>query len=100
MTNSNKKISVATAALQATHVILYFTGILDKIAQANVYASFVLCAFISIVCFLLSVWMLLPFANYKHGSKYLFIFLAILQIISTIFIFLLPEAGIPPLIQF
>ena len=97
---NSQKIYIVTGTLQAVHVILYLTGLLDKIAQVNIYIAFGICAVVSIICILMSGWMLLPFSKFKHGIKYLLMFIAILQVISTIIIFLLPEAGIPPLIQF
>ena len=95
-----KRIYIATATLQAVHLILFMTGLLDKIARNNVYIAFGICATVSMICILMSVWMLLPISKCNHAIKYLFMFIAIIQVISTIFIFLLPEAGIPPLIQF
>ena len=100
VTEDNKRISIAIGVLQAIHVVLYFTGLLGKISQANVYIAFGICAVISVICFLLSVWTLLPFSKFKHGIRYLFMFFAILQVLITIFMFLLPEAGIPAPIQF
>lgn len=97
---NSKRIYIVTGTLQTVHIILYLTGLLDKIAQVNVSLAFGICAAISITCILTSGWMLLPFSKSKHGIKYLFIFIAILQVISTIIIFLLPDAGIPPLVQF
>lgn len=96
----NKGIYIATGSLQAFHIIFYLTGLLEKIAQINVHAAFGICAAVSVVCFLTSAWMLLPFSKSKHGIKYLLMLIAIVQVISTVIIFLLPEAGIPPLIQF
>ena len=97
---NSKRIYIVTGALQAVHIILYLTGLLEKIAQINVYIAFGICTIVSIICILMSGWMLLPFSKLKYGIKYLLMFIAILQVISTIIIFLLPEAGIPPLIQF
>ena len=97
---NSKRIYIVTGTLQAVHIILYLTGLLDKIAQVNVSLAFGICAVISITCILTSGWMLLPFSKSKHGIKYLFMFIATLQVISTIIIFLLPDAGIPPLVQF
>lgn len=97
---NSKRIYIVTGTLQAVHIILYLTGLLDKIAQVNVSLAFGICAVISTTCILTSGWMLLPFSKSKHGIKYLFMFIAILQVISTIIIFLLPDAGIPPLVQF
>ena len=89
-----------TGALQAVHIILYLTGLMEKIAQINVYIAFGICTIVSIICILMSGWMLLPFSKFKYGIKYLLMFIAILQVISTIIIFVLPDAGMPPLIQF
>ena len=88
---NSQKIYIVTGTLQAVHVILYLTGLLDKIAQANIYIAFGICAVVSIVCILMSGWMLLPSSKFKHGIKYLLMFIAILQVISTIVIFLFPD---------
>lgn len=97
---NNKRIYITVGALQIFHIIMYLTGLLDKIAQINVYIAFGICAIISIVCFLASTLMLLSSSKFKHGIKYLLMFIAVFQVISTIIMFLLPEAGIPPLIHF
>lgn len=97
---SSNRIYIVTGVLQIFHIVLYLTGLLDKMTQINAYLAFGICTVVSALCVLMSVWMLLPFSKYKHGIKFLFLFLAILQVIATIFMFLLPEAGIPPLIQF
>ena len=96
---NSKRIYIVTGTLQAVHIILYLTGLFDKIAQINLYIAFGICVVVSTICILMSGWMLLPFSKFKHGIKYLLMFIAILQVISTIIIFLLPDAGIPPLIQ-
>lgn len=88
---NNKRIYIMTGALQAVHIILYLTGLLNKIAQVNGYIAFGICAAFSIICILMTGWMLLPFSKFKHGIKYLLMFIAILQVISTIVIFLFPE---------
>ena len=88
---NSKRIYIVTGALQAVHIILYLTGLLDKIAQVNVSLAFGICAVVSITCILTSGWMLLPFSKSKHGIKYLLMFIAILQVISTIVIFLFPD---------
>ena len=94
----NKKMHLVIGVLQAVHIILYLTGLLDRIAQMDVYLAFFICAVISVICIVMSGWMVLPVSKDQHVIKYLFLFIAILQLISTILIFLLPEAGIPPLI--
>ena len=97
---NSKSIFIVVGALQATHIVLYLTGALEKIAQINGFLAFGICAVVSILCILLSGWMLLPVSKCRHGIKYLLLLIAILQVMSTIMIFLLPEAGTPPLIQF
>ncbi len=87
---NGKRIYIATGALQAVHVILYLTGLLDKIAQVNMYIALGICTVISVMCVLLSGWMLLSPSKFKHGIKYLLMFIAVLQVVSTIVIFLLP----------
>ncbi|EXG85950.1 hypothetical protein K413DRAFT_2762 [Clostridium sp. ASBs410] len=96
----NNKIAILTGLLQGIYILLFFTGLIGKIGQINVYIAFGICAIISIICFLLSIWLLLPFSKFKHGIKYLFIFFAVIQMFLTIFIYLFPEAGIPAPIQF
>jgi cytochrome b561 len=88
---NSEKIYIVTGALQAVHVILYLTGLLDKIAQVNIYIAFGICAVVSIMCILISGWMLLSSSKFKHGIKYLLMFIAILQVISTVVIFLFPD---------
>lgn len=97
---NNKRIYIIVGALQIFHIVMYLTGLLDKIVQINVYIAFLICAIISIACFLVSIWMVLSSSKFKHGIKYLLMFIAVFQVISTIIMFLLPEAGIPPLIHF
>lgn len=87
----NKRICIATGVLQVVHAGLYLTGILDKIAQANVYAAFGICAVLSLLCIVMAVWMLRPSSKFKHGIKYLMMFIAVLQVISTIVIFFMPD---------
>ena len=88
---NSEKIYIVTGALQAVHVILYLTGLLDKIAQVNIYIAFGICAVVSIMCILISGWMLMYSSKFKHGIKYLLMFIAILQVISTVVIFLFPD---------
>ena len=88
---NNKKICIMTGGLQAVHAGLYLTGILNKIAQANAYAVFGICAALSFVCIVMATWMLRPSSKFKHGIKYLMMFVSVLQVISTIVIFLMPD---------
>ena len=88
---NNKRMCIAIGVLQAVHAGLYLTGILDKIAQANIYAAFGICVALSLVCIVMATWMLRPSSKFKHGIKYLMMFVAVLQVISTIVIFLMPD---------
>jgi len=97
----NKIIAWVIGVSQAIHIALFFTGLLAVISNANVYVGFAICAFLSLICLTLSLWLVLPFSRFKNGIKYLFLFFAILQVLTTIVIFLLPEmGGIPAIIQF
>ena len=97
----DKVITIIIGALQAVHVLLYFTSTLAKIVEANAFIAFAICALLSVVCLLLSLWLLFPFFKFRNTIKYLFAFLAIIQVFTTIMIFLLPDMGVgPPLIQF
>ncbi len=100
ITKFNKIIAILIGVLQGIHILLFFTGLLGKIGQINAYIAFGICAIISIICFLFSIWLLLPFSKFKNGIRYLFMFFSMIQIFVTIFIYLLPEAGIPAPIQF
>ena len=88
---NNKRICIAIGGLQAVHAGLYLTGILDKIAQTNAYVAFGICATLSLVCIVMASWMLRPSSKFKHGIKYLMMFVAVLQVISTIVIFFMPD---------
>ena len=87
----NKRICIVTGLLQAVHAGLYLTGILDKIAHVNVYVAFGICAALSLVCIVMAAWMLRTSSKFKHGIKYLMMFIAVLQVISTIVIFFMPD---------
>lgn len=88
---NDKRLCIAIGVLQAVHAGLYLTGILDKIAQTNVYIAFGICVVLSLVCIVMAAWMLRPSSKFKHGIKYLMMFVAVLQVISTIVIFLMPD---------
>lgn len=96
--HKNKAIAVTIGILQAAHALLYITGLLAAIGEAHVYLSFTICVVLSLLCVVLSIWISLPRNKFKNTIKYLFVFIAVLQTLATIYIFLLPEAGIPALI--
>lgn len=92
----NKRIAIIVGWLQIFHVFFFLSGLI----VFNPYISFYICVVISMLCFLLSIWMILPVSKFEHEIKYIFAFLSVFQILTTIYLFLLPEAGLPPLIQF
>ena len=89
--SNNKKICIVIGILQMIHAGLYLSGMLDKIAQINTYTAFGICVALSLICIVMATWMLLPSSKFNHGIKYLMMFIAILQLISTIVIFLMPD---------
>lgn len=75
-------------------VALYFADVLSNI---NVWVSFILSVILTATPLIICITYLLKTKN----LNYLFIgALSILALVFVVFIFLLPEAGIPPLIQF
>jgi len=92
---------IIIVALQALHILLYFTGILAAIINANAYVGFIVCVIISFVCLLLSLWLVLQFSKFRNAIKYMFLLFAVIQVLTTIVIFLMPAmGGLHPLIQF
>ena len=58
---NSKRICIVAGTLQAVHIILYLTGLLEKIAQINVYIAFGICAVVSIIYYILlfaQIWII------------------------------------------
>lgn len=87
-----KIINAKMILIMETLYILIFI-ILGSII--NQYFSFTILSIMSVVSFILSV---LSMKN-KGKLKFLLLIISILEILFTIFIYLLPEGGIPPLIK-
>jgi len=101
ISGTNKIIAWVIGISQAVHAALFLTGVLAIISNANIYVGFAICAFLSLICLSLSVWLILPFSKFYNAIKYLFLFFAFIQVLATIVIFLLPDmGGFPALIQF
>jgi hypothetical protein len=98
----NKIIVWIIGILQSIHILLFFTETLHIMVETNAYVGFAICVFLSLVCILLSLWLIMPFAKCKNKIKYLFLFFAIIQVFTTNVIFLIGDraAGFPPPIQF
>lgn len=92
--NYRKPSLVAALILIFIFLALYFSSSLPKM---NVYLSFSLCLFISIACLILGVYSLV-----KRQSKPVSVFIvaaSLVILLFTIFAYLLPEPGYPPLIK-
>ena len=82
---NNKLVQRIIISLQILYILLYFA----TSSINNIYFTFWLSAIISIL--ILSMMNIINKGNFKL----LFILISITQILFTVFIYLLPEAGIP-----
>ncbi|MMZ61891.1 hypothetical protein D1872_240640 [compost metagenome] len=92
--NYKKPTFVIALFLIITFLFLFFSAILTKM---NVYLSFSICLLIGVICLFLGVYSLA-----KRQSTPISIFIVSMSIIIllfTLFAYLLPEAGYPPLIE-
>ena len=96
---NNKYILSVIEGLQIVYIALFFTNGIGIINGYNIYLGFAIYTVLSLVCFLLSVWLVLPFSECDNALKFLLLFISIVQLLFTIFIYLLPECGIPAPIQ-
>ena len=88
---NNKLIQRVIISLQILYILLYFS----TSSINNIYFTFWLSVIISISSLILSVGNVIN----KGNLRILFILMSIIQILFTVFIYLLPEAGIPALIK-
>ncbi|QJA08625.1 alpha/beta hydrolase [Romboutsia sp. CE17] len=88
---NNKLIQKLIISLQILYILLFFaTSIID-----NIYYTFWASIIIGIISLILSIIN----AINKGNFKVLFILISIVEILFTVFVYLLPEAGIPALIR-
>ena len=84
---NNKLIKKLIISLQILYILLFFaTSIID-----NIYYTFWASIIIGIISLILSMIN----AINKGNFKVLFILISIVEILFTVFVYLLPEAGIP-----
>ena len=85
--NKNKLIQRITIALQT----LYLFAIFSSSIVPNIYITFLIAVILNILSLFLN------FANIfsKGNFKFLLLLITIFEILLTLFIFLLPEAGVP-----
>lgn len=79
-----------------TYVALFLSNGLTKIGVYNVWTEFLLCVFLSVGGFVLSILSIVR--KRKHLIPYFVALFSFLLILFTVFAYLLPEAGIPPVI--
>ena len=80
----------------SVYIILFLSTGLSKIAMYNSWFAFLLCVFLSVGGFILSVLSII--GKRTRIAPYFTVLFSLLLILFTIFVFLLPEAGIPPAI--
>ena len=84
---NNKLIQKLIIGLQVLYILLFFaTSIID-----NIYYTFWASIIIGIMSLILSMINVINKGNFKV----LFILISIVEILFTVFVYLLPEAGIP-----
>lgn len=86
-----------TLSLMMIHLLLFLTNGIGVIGKMNIWVAFSISSILSISAFVMSM-----ITCYRHKSVWAFAALgmSLLLMAVTIFVFLLPEAGIPPLITF
>lgn len=80
----------------SVYIILFLSNGLSKIVTYNPWFAFLLCIFLSVGGFILSVLSII--GNRTRIAPYFTVLFSFLLILFTIYVFLLPEAGIPPTI--
>jgi len=80
----------------SVYIILFLSTGLNKIAMYNPWFGFLLCVFLSVGGFILSLLSII--GKRTRIAPYFTLLLSFLLMLFTIFVFLLPEAGIPPAI--
>ena len=92
--------SVISIVFVLIYIILFLSTGLAKVETYNPWFAFLLCALLSVGGFILSVSSIILsiIGKRTHIVPYFTVFFSFLLILFTIFVFLLPEAGIPPVI--
>lgn len=78
-------------------LLLFLTNGIGVIGEMNIWAAFIISSLLSVSAFVTSM-----IACYRHRSVMAFaaVGMSLLLMAITVFVFLLPEAGIPPEITF
>lgn len=88
---NNKLIQKLIISLQILYILLFFATSMIN----NIYYTFWASVTISIISLILSVINAVDKGNFKV----LFILISIIEILFTVFIYIIPEAGMPALIK-
>lgn len=97
MLKKQKKLfSTLSIMFISIYIILFLSTGLDKIGTYNIWFAFSLSVFLSVGGFILSI--LSVIGKRKQIVAYVLLLFSLLLILFTVFIYLLPEAGIPPYI--
>ncbi|EIM5409613.1 hypothetical protein ACSG7L_002862 [Listeria innocua] len=97
MLKKQKKLfSTLSIMFISIYIILFLSTGLDKIGTYNIWFAFSLSVFLSVGGFILSILSII--GKRKQIVAYVLLLFSLLLILFTVFIYLLPEAGIPPYI--
>ncbi|MER2226992.1 MAG: hypothetical protein ABS916_08075 [Carnobacterium sp.] len=91
-----KFFSTLSIIFISIYIILFLSTGLDKIWTYNIWFEFSLSVFLSVGGFILSILSII--GKGKQVPAYFLVVFSFLLILFTVFIYLLPEAGIPPYI--
>lgn len=89
-----KLFSTLSIMFISIYIILFLSTGLDKIGTYNIWFAFSLSVFLSVGGFILSILSII--GKGKQVVAYVLLLFSLLLILFTVFIYLLPEAGIPP----
>jgi len=89
-----KLFSTLSIMFISIYIILFLSTGLDKIGTYNIWFAFSLSVFLSVGGFILSILSII--GEGKQAVAYVSLLFTLSLILFTVFIYLLPEAGIPP----
>ncbi|AGY80844.1 alpha/beta hydrolase [Carnobacterium inhibens subsp. gilichinskyi] len=93
---NTKFFSTLSIIFVSTYIVLFSSNSLTIIGAYNIWFAFSICVFLSAGGLILSILSII--AKRKHIALYFVVLFSFLLILFTIFLYLLPEAGIPPAI--
>ncbi|MHA6259440.1 hypothetical protein ACXYMX_05930 [Sporosarcina sp. CAU 1771] len=96
MKRNARLFSVIGIVFVSVYIVLFLSTGLDRVANYNQWYAFLLCVFLSVGGFILSILSII--GERIRVVPYFTVLFSTLLILFTIFVFLLPEAGIPPAI--